>query len=257
MKPFAELSVFNSITFIESSHSYLVNGNSTRCPSVTQLIKRFKKPFEKEKMAKLVAKKTGLPVEQIKEEWDQNNLYSTTLGSMLHKYIENFYNCKKIPFEGDFKRLRNDQKDKIFETLPKLIHQFHDFAAQHNFLHSIKNEFVVGDIRDTNICGMLDMLCYNSETDGYEILDFKTNKKMSKTSKYGKLLYPFDDMSEGEVNEYTIQLNVYKYIIEKYTSLRVNKMKIIWFNVANQSYELFELEHIQDKIAKMFECFKK
>ena len=31
------------------------------------------------------------------------------------------------------------------------------------------------------------------------------------------LFFPFDDMSVGELNEYTIQLNVYKYFIEKYT----------------------------------------
>ena len=248
--------MFKRITFIESTHSYLIDGNSTNCPSVTQLIKKFKKPFEKERMARMVANKTGSTSEQVKREWDQNNLFSTTLGSMLHKYIENFYNGKRLPFDGDLKNLKNEQKEQIIEVFPKLTKQFHNFAKTNHCLHSIKNEFVVGDLNDTNICGMLDMLCYNSETDEIEILDFKTNKKMAKESRYGKLLSPFDDMSEGEINEYTIQLNVYKYIIEKHTSLKISKMKIIWINRNNDEYQMFELDHIQDKIAQMFDCFR-
>jgi len=208
-------------------------------------------------MAKIVAKRSGLDATQVKEEWDQNNLYSTTIGSMLHKYIENFYNCKKLPFEGELKKLRSDHKTKILETLPKLVNQFHAFVKDCSFLHSVKNEFVIGDIGDTNVCGMMDMLCYNEQTEQFEILDFKTNKKMTKTSKYGKLLFPFDNMSEGEINEYTIQLNVYKHIIEKHTSVNIDKMKIIWFNTNNESYELFELESIQDKIAQMFDIIRK
>lgn len=256
MNSLVELSAFNSITFIESSHSYLINGVESKLPSVTRLIKQFKKPFEKDKMANLVAKKTGLDPNLIKADWEQNNLCSTTLGSMLHKYIENFYNRKRLPFDGSLNSVTLEHKQTILKTLPKLIQQFHEFVKENEFLHSVKNEFVVGDVNDTNVCGMLDMLCYNSATQKFEILDFKTNKKMAKTSRYGNLLFPFDDMTEGEINEYTIQLNVYKYIIEKHTSIIIDKMKVIWFNVNNDSYQLFELDHISDKIQKMFEIFK-
>jgi hypothetical protein len=103
---------------------------------------------------------------------------------------------------------------------------------------------------------MSDMLSYNSQSDALEIIDFKTNKKMEKRSPYGDLFYPFDDMTEGEINEYTIQLNTYKYFIEKYTNLRIDKLKIIWFNVVNSNYEIFELGDIQPKIALMLENFK-
>jgi len=251
-----ELSKFNRITFVEKTHSYLIDGEPTNSPSVTQFLKRFKKKFEKEKMAARTAKKRNTTYEHIIAEWELNNLYSTTLGSMLHKYIENFYCSKRVEFEGSFAGLGFEEKKKIADTLPKLVTQFQNFYNDHKHLICVKNEIVLGDLEETKICGMSDLLCYNTENDGLEILDFKTNKKMEKESKYGTLLFPFDDMSEGEVNEYTIQLNVYKYFIEKATSLKVNNLKIIWFNVNNDNYKLYELVDIQPKIKLMFERFK-
>jgi hypothetical protein len=115
---------------------------------------------------------------------------------------------------------------------------------------------VLGDVEDTRVCGMMDMLSYNTQTDALEILDFKTNKKMNKTSPWGNLFYPFDDMTEGEINEYTIQLNCYKYFLEKYTSVKIDKLKIVWFNVANSNYKVIELADIQPKIKAMMDCFK-
>jgi hypothetical protein len=248
------LSVFNRVTFVESSHTYLIDDQPTNTLSVTGLIKQFKKPFEKEKMANIVAKKRGVTASQIKAEWDMNNLYSTTLGSMLHKYIENFYNNKKVQFDGSLNGLGKEEKIKLAEHLPILIDFFRKFYTDNHNLLCVKNEIVLGDLNDTKICGMSDLLCYNTNTDQLEILDFKTNKKITNESKYGNLLFPFDDMSVGELNEYTIQLNVYKYFIEKYTDLKIDKLKIVWFNsVANDSYKVYELQDIQTKVEQMFE----
>lgn len=251
MNLFKELATFNRITFVEKNHSYLLDGEPTNSPSVTRLIKQFKKKFEKEKVATRVAKREKTTVAHILAEWEMNNLFSTTLGSMLHKYIENFYGNKRVEFEGTFCGLGYDEKQKISQTLPILIGYFQNFYKENEHLICAKSEMVLGDIDDTKVCGMMDMLAYNANEDKFEILDFKTNKKMEKSSPWGNLLYPFDDMSEGEVNEYTIQLNLYKFFIEKYTSIKIDKMKIVWFNSKNPNYELIELPDVQEKIKEM------
>ena len=253
---FKELSVFNRITFIEKTHSYLIDGKPSNSPSVTRLLKKFKKEFDKEAAAARVAKRVNVSTDQVLAEWELNNLYSTTIGSMLHKYIENYYCNKRIEFEGNFDKLGFEEKQKIAKNLPVLINYFQNFYNENSHLICVKNELVLGDIDDTRVCGMSDLLCYNNTTDKLEILDFKTNKKMEKTSKYGNLYYPFDDMSEGEINEYTIQLNVYKHFIEKYTSLKIDKLQIVWFNANNDNYRLYELADIQDKIVMMLNKFK-
>ena len=76
-----ELAVFNRITFVEKTHSYLIDGSPTNRPSVTRLLKKFKKEFEKEKIAARVAKRDNVPVDIVLADWGLNNLYSTTLCS--------------------------------------------------------------------------------------------------------------------------------------------------------------------------------
>lgn len=251
-----ELSVFNRVTFVEKTHAYLLDGQPTNSPSVTRLLKKFKREFEKDKQAAKVAKKRNTTVAAVLAEWNINNLYSTTIGSMLHKYIENFYNNKRIEFEGSFDGLGASEKQKISENLPIMIGYFQNFYNDNKNLLCVKSEMVLGDVNDTKVCGMMDMLCYNTTSERFEILDFKTNKKMEKTTRWGNLLYPFDNMTEGEVNEYTIQLNCYKYFIEKYTSVKIDKLKLVWFNTVNENYKIIELSDIQDKIKLMFEHFK-
>lgn len=251
-----ELQVFNRVKFVEKTHTYLIDNQHTNNMSVTRLIKRFKRKFEKEKMAANVAKRTNTTVAQVLADWELNSLYSTTIGTMLHKYIENFYCNKRIEFDGTFVGLGFDEKTKIQQNFPKMVEHFQNFYEQNKNLICVKNEMVIGDIDDTKVCGTMDMLAYNSTSDKLEILDFKTNKKMEKNSKYASLFFPFDDMDECEVNEYTIQLNTYKHFIEKYTSLKIDKLKIIWLNPNNKDYQIIELDSIQDKIKLMLERFK-
>lgn len=251
-----ELEVFNRISFVQEAHKYTIDGVATNDLSVTRLIKKFKREFKREEMAARVAKKTGCSVQQVLADWEMNALYSTTIGTIAHKYIEGFY--KNSSFEADVNTniLGYDEKQKIVQNLPIIIQYFQNFYNENKHLSCVKNEFVVGDLNDTKICGTVDMLSFNSQTNKLEILDFKTNKKLQTTSKYSKLFYPFDDMDECEVNEYTIQLNTYKYFIEKYTNIKIGDMKLIWLQPTNENYKVINLPDIKEKIVLMLERFK-
>jgi hypothetical protein len=226
-------------------------------PSVTQFLKKFKKEFESHKAAAKVAKRTNTTIEQVLADWETNKNYSCTLGSMLHKYIENYYSNKRVEFEGPFTGIGHDEKQKIYINLPKIIKHFQNFYKDHLHLLCIKSELVLGDMDDTRVCGTSDMLCYNEETDELEILDFKTNKKLKESKSYGNLLYPFDDTPQTNINEYTIQLNLYKFFIEKYTNLRISKLKLVWLHETNDNYKIIELSDIQQKIHQMVDVFKR
>lgn len=255
MEELVQLSTFNRITFVEKSHTYLIDGTPSNSPSVTKLLKQYKRAFDQAAVASRVAKKRRCSVEEVLAEWELNNLFSTTLGTMVHKYIENYYGNKRIEFEGSFEKIGPTEKKKIQELFPKTVKQFQNFYSDHPHLLSIRSEQPLGDMDGTKVCGMCDLLCYNSLTHKLEILDFKTNKKMERTTKWGKLLPPFHYMTEGEVNEYTIQLNCYKYFIEKYTNLTIDKMKLIWLFHGNENYEVIELPSIQENIKTMLTTF--
>jgi hypothetical protein len=253
---FKELSVFNAVTFVESTHTYFIHDRPAKNFSVTGLIKLLKPTFDVEKMSQRVAKKRGVSQTIIKEEWELNNKLSTTLGSILHKYIENFYSNKKIAIESSLvsDRLQSSQKQELIVRLPRLVQYFLQFYKEHSHLLCAKTELVVGDINDTEICGMIDLLAYNKNTDSYEIIDFKTNKRINTRAKFNtELKAPFKHMPDCELTHYTIQLNSYKYILEKYTNIKITGMKIVWFNLDNETFKLFELDDIQPQIKEAFE----
>ena len=251
-----QLKVFDRITFEEDTHRYLIDGEYSNSPSVTRLLHQFKKPFELETIARCVARREGVPVDVIKQEWALNNLYSTTIGSMLHKYIEGTYIDEHLEFKLPFGALGVEEKEKIKKNFPVLVKQFKEYFKDSKHLKCLKSEIIVGDVDDTRICGTSDMLALNKKTGELEIIDFKTNKKMESKGKYGNLLYPFDDMPACELAEYTIQLNTYKYVVEKMTDLKIGQLKLVWFNVNNPSYKEFKLDHIQKQIEEMFDRFK-
>lgn len=253
-----ELKIFDKITFNEKAHTYFIDGQPAAPLSVTKTIKCFKKEFNADEAATRISKRSGATVQQIKEEWNRNRDCSAAIGTLLHKYIERHYTQTSVDdVSVDFDTLGFDEKQRIKETVPLLIEQFLLFYEHHPHLKCIKSEFVVGDIEDTKICGTFDMLVYNEETNEVELLDFKTNKRMQRANPFGgNLFYPFEHMAEGEINEYTIQLNIYKYLVEKYTNVKIDKMKLIWFNAQNQAYQIFELKEIQNQIKLMFDRIK-
>lgn len=255
MNIFKDLSTFNRITFVEKTHTYLIDGQHTGNISVTGLIKRFKPVFDVEGASLRVAKRRKVSQDVIKEEWSLKNKFSTTLGSILHKYIENFYANKKIAIEHALvsEHLQQDQKQELIERLPILVRHFQQFQLFYSHLICARTELVIGDLDETKICGMVDLLSYNTLTDSFEIIDFKTNKSINVESKYNNILKaPFEDMPDCELSHYTIQLNSYKYIIEKYTNIKISGLKIVWLNADNDTFKVFELKNIQEKIKEAF-----
>jgi hypothetical protein len=253
-----ELQVFNRITFLDSTHTYQIDGKPSAKVSVTRLIDGYKIPFEKEKWAKIKADKLGLTTEEIIQDWGKQNLYSTTLGTIVHNFIDNYYNNKIVPYDKVKveEELGRDKYNELKEHVVPLINQFYNFYNDKDYILPIKNEFVVGDIEDTRICGMLDMLAYNTKDNTFEIYDFKTNKEIKYKTKFNKYLRPpVSHLEECEFNTYSIQLSLYKYFIEAYTSIKIDKTFVVWFSTKNDDYQLIPLLNMDKEVKDILDHF--
>lgn len=254
-----QLSVFNRIIFLAKSHKYCIDNKPTERLSVTGLIDLYKPKFETDKWANLKAKNIGLTTEEIKADWKQNNLYSTTLGTILHQYIDNYYNNKIIPYNhSDVESsLGHDGHMRLRETLSKLIGQFNNFYNFNKHIIPIKNELVVGDIQTTKICGTIDMLAYNDNTKEFEIYDFKTNKSFHFTKKFNEMLKaPISHLDNCEYTCYSLQLSLYKHFIEKYTGIKISKNNVVWFNSNNEDYQIIELLDLKSEVSDILNHFE-
>jgi ATP-dependent exoDNAse (exonuclease V) beta subunit len=252
------LAIFNCITFIQSTHAYLINGRPSAKVSVTGLLNKYKPVFEVDKWAAIKAEQRNITPSEIKEEWRLNNLYATTRGTIFHSYAENYFNNKVIPYNKDEvqRDLGTEMHNQLREELVLLIKQFNNFYNEHQHLIPVKQELVIGDINDTKICGMLDMLVYNTKTDGYEIYDYKTNKEIDFSSKFAKKFYePISHLDVCEFNTYRLQLSLYKHIIEKYTTIKITGTYVVWFNVKNESYKLIPLTDVDSEVCSILEHY--
>jgi len=254
-----KLKVFDRITFYDDKHSYKIDGQPSAKVSVTGLVNTVKEPFDEEKWSKIKAKEMGISPEEMKLLWKKNNQMATYQGSTLHNYIDNFYQNKVKPYNRNLAEaiLGQTLHEMMYKNLKVLVKQFMNFYNdKKDYILPVKNEFVVGDLEDTRICGMLDMLAYNTQTEKYEIYDFKTNKRFSLVSEFEKKLqYPVQHLDECELSIYALQLSLYKIFIQKYAKIEIDKLKVVWFSVNNENYKIIELDFLQNECLSLMVGF--
>jgi len=234
---------FSDIKFIQKNHSYKIKNEIAKY-SVTKLLKKYEKPFDSDKIAERVARKKGVLKEEILKEWDFKRDYSTHKGSEFHLFAENYLQRRQIQIDQEaiknflFERGEDIFINDYYEEVALLIKNFllfHNWWKKDYIL--LKTEFVIGD-RDTSVCGTIDNLSYNRNTKKLAIFDYKTNKKISSSSDYGnKLLAPFEHLDECELVKYSLQLWLYKHMIEKNTGFEVEPPHIVWV-AGKDSYDL-------------------
>ena len=247
---------FSHIRFYEKDHSYKINGVTTKY-SVTKLIKKYEKPFETDEIAENVAKKRSISKEDIIKSWDFTRDYATHKGSEFHLFVENFLQRRQVTIDRDaivdflskHKALNTiEEYYSEFAVLVKNFIEFYEWWKQDYIL--IKPEFVIGDA-DASVGGTIDNLSYNKKTNKLALFDYKTNKKMDSKNKWGnKLLPPFDYLPSCEMTTYSLQLHLYKLLIEKHTSFEVETPHIIW--VTNpDGYKLIEVKDLSKEAKKI------
>ena len=82
------LETFKDLIFIEEGHKYYLNGQEL--PSVSGVTHQFKPEFDSQTIAKNYAKKHGQTPEYWLDQWKFKNLISTTRGTLVHSWAENY-----------------------------------------------------------------------------------------------------------------------------------------------------------------------
>ena len=249
---FKEMEVFNNISYTDSTHSYLINNKNAI--SGTQLIHKLAAPFNDVEVAQKYAKKNNLDYQDVLNSWSLKNVISTVKGSILHEFIELHYqkrnqeiNAKiveemvriSLKNKETYKKSESLEKDIIYCTNKILKYRELIIPMIKNFLNEAKgklipigSEIIIGD-EDYLVCGTIDQLFYNTTFDSLEIWDWKTNQSidLSSNPKFKKYMsFPVNHLEDCNFNHYSLQLNLYKFIIEKNTSLKVSNLWLTHFS---------------------------
>ena len=219
-----ELDKFRDIVFRERSHTYFYR--EKECTSVTSIVSQYQKPFESELIATRYAKKHNIPVIEVLKDWEEKRDAAAFKGTHVHAYAEYIFQNKLY---------EDPQLSEIDPNLLSFVDNF--FNDTKGKLILAKAELVVGDY-ESGTCGMVDKLFYNQTTNEYQIWDYKTNKEIKDHSPYGnKLINGLDHLDDCEMTKFSLQLGIYKHIIEKNTKISVGNCYICWLNTdKNENY---------------------
>ena len=186
--------------FDEPSHTYTYDGKIIY--GVTSFLERFIKQFDSEYWSKKKAADEGVTQEEMLARWDAKRDRSCELGHNVHNYIENFYEKGITDLTDDVQANERIEKFKAI------------YESRLNKLESIGSEIRVLS-KVWGLAGTIDKLYLFDNT--IIVGDWKTNQKI-KTDKdfsFGKLLYPFENYKENELNKYSLQISLYQLLLEE------------------------------------------
>jgi hypothetical protein len=292
MDLYKELSVFNKIKYYDEPHKYYIDGEPTiSCTGFIHKFENdfedgINKPdrwgekqghiYKPNSMADRYAHKQnfypmesdryGRPdyskpkpkeecvtEEDIKKLWKYKNNHGTYEGSTLHDYIENYLNNKIYPEPKESPEgLKFEEIEETYNVMKQHFHNFYDDTVKKGKLIPVISELVVGD-KELMLCGMVDQLFWNERYQCYQIWDWKTNTRLRSENNYGnKMTGCLRMLDECELNTYSLQLTIYKKIIEKNTNLKLGSCHLVWFNEENDNYKIINCEDYSDHVENMF-----
>lgn len=209
---------FKHILYEDRKHVYYNLETKETLTSVTTLIKRFKKPFDKEYWLQVKAEEKGITVDELRREWDNLKDDGLSIGNDYHNYIEK----------------RNNRE----WVLPKK-QDVEDYISSHNDI-TLFHEFIIGN---NVVGGKFDNLSLRNND--LILKDWKTNKKFEVNSKY-RLINGLEHIPACEFYEYALQLSLYQYILD----LPIKSREVVWFNRKGQ-YQVFEVPYLEDEAKHM------
>jgi len=220
-----------NIVFIEEGHKYIINGETTNTyTSVTSFVKSQFPTFDPDFVIKRMKNSPKWPEskyfkmtdEEIKALWAEAGSKASAQGSGLHKNIELYLNGQ----------LENEPDCDEWQYFKQFINNFQE--------EWYRTEWMIYD-EETRICGTLDFLAKN-EDGTFTIIDWKRSKNISEP----RSLF----ISNTSYWQYTLQLNLYKYILEKNYDMKISKLMIVQMH-PETGLNIYKIPDYQFKLSHM------
>lgn len=225
------------ISFIEETHVYLIdNVHDTEYYSVTQFIHQFIQHFDADYVINKMmsspkwkeSKYYNKTKEVILKEWNTLRETAAKLGTQMHLAIEQFYNVLIDP--------ASIQDPDTTSTIE--YSYFLNFHKNHTHLIPLRTEWRIFD-EMYKLAGSIDMVYLDTiDTTGKSICiyDWKRSKEIKYKNWFQKCLPPLSHLDDCNYVHYSLQLNVYKFIIERNYGLHVTQLAIVVLHPNNSNY---------------------
>ena len=201
----------NNIHLEKEQHIYTLDQSDVEFTSVTTFISELFEKFDSlsiaTKLVNKVPKYSSYTVEQLINEWNE----AANHGTKVHNEIEE--HILKLSKPTEPKAIQG------INWLEKHLDRDKHIAYTEKIIYS----------EELKLAGSVDLIIKNTQTNEYTIIDWKTNKKIT-TSSYNNKMGTHKitrDIEDCKYLIYTLQLSLYRYILEKYYGLNVVRQLIV------------------------------
>lgn len=256
--PWQRLAVTNAhprdarIAFDEASHTYAIDGSREGWISCTQFIHSFFEEFDPDSViSKMMASRKwkdskyyGMAAEEIKAQWAASGKEASEAGTRMHLDIEHFNNAEPVGnLEGDAWTPNPGPEWDYFlryDTKHRVARGFTPF----------RTEWLVFK-EDIKLAGSIDML-YKKPDGSLAIYDWKRAKEMKYENSYQSGLPPLDHLPDTNYWHYSLQLNIYRRILEELYDVTVSELALVVLHPNNPTYQVIMLNRMDDEVSAMF-----
>ena len=253
------------IQFEEETHTYTIDGVRKGWTSCTGFLHNFFGHFDADAViAKMMSsskwvesKYYGMTAEAIKKQWSDKGAASSAAGTRMHLDIEHYYNATPLcPSE-------NPSLEEGLEALAKdwapnpgaEWDYFCDYQRTYVIPKGWKpwrTEWLVFD-GEHKVAGSIDMV-YMKPDGTLAIYDWKRIEELKTENKWQSGLGPVDHLPDTNYWHYSLQLNVYRYILQKHYGFVVSELALVVLHPENSSWKVAKLNFMDEEVVGMMEA---
>ena len=223
-----------NIVLDKDAHEYsLLTQPDLVFTSVTTFIDQFFEGFDSEKIATNLVETNpryaGRTVESLIAEWAATGEHGTQIHDEIDNWIKNGIEPIETKAINGKKWLQKYKQKSDINVLSEVI------------VYST----------DLKIAGTMDILALDKTTGRYELIDWKTSKKIKSVS-YGYKMgtsWATDAVMDCNFNHYALQLSLYRYLLENYYDIDVHNQLIV--HLQDDGARSLVAPYMQDHIVAM------
>ena len=249
------------IQFEEESHIYTIDGSCVGWISCTKFLHEFFGEFDADAIiAKMMksskwseSKYFGMTPEQIKKQWSDKGEASSKAGTRMHLDIERFYNAMLavggFTLQDGLTGLNIDQWSPVEGPEWNYFCSYQTEYAEKNGLIPFRTEWLVFD-DEHRLSGSIDMV-YKKPDGTLAIYDWKRIEEAKTMNKFQSGIGPVSHLPDTNYWHYSLQLNIYRYILEKNYGYKVSDLALVILHPINSSWRVLKLNIMDDEVAGM------
>lgn len=237
------------VRFVESTHTYYVRGSSKGYISTTGFYHSFFPHFDADKtIANMMSKASwpqskyyGMTSKEIKDLWSSSGKEASGAGTEVHLAIEQFLNDATDDISPEVKKTKEWEYFMDFWQVVK------------DDLEPYRTEWEVWD-DEYKLTGSIDMVFRRKSDNTYHIYDWKRSKEIKLSNSYEQGLGPLAAIDNCNFWHYTVQLNVYRWFLERNYGLTIGDMVLVIVHPNNSSFIKLPVQRLTKEIDGMMEC---